>query len=299
MSRRAWFLFAVMSLLWGLPYLFIKIAVAELSPVVIVWSRCAIAAVVLLPLAVGWGALGELRGRWVVVLAVAGVEAAAPFLLITTGEVFITSSLAGLLIAAEPLFVALLALWVDPSERVDRVRLFGLLRGLGGVAVLLGFDVGGESWELLGAGLLLLAAFSYAGGALMVKRYFAAVSPLGPSTAAVVISAVALTPFAALSLPARPPSAATMASIAALGLLCTALAFIAFFALIATAGASRAVVIAYVNPAVAVALGVAILDEPLTAATVAGFLLIIAGSWLSTGGRFPPRAYAFVSGLRR
>jgi drug/metabolite transporter (DMT)-like permease len=216
------------------------------------------------------------------------LEVTAPFLLITYGEQRISSSLTGLLIATPPLLVALLAIVVDHTERVSGLRLAGMLLGLAGGALLLGVDVD-ASTQVLGAAMVLLATLSYAGGVLTVKRAFATTPPIGVAAATLALNSLALAPLTALHLPAQPPSAGTVASIAGLGLLCSAAAFVAYFALIAEAGASRAAVVTYANPAVAVALGAAILNEPVTAATAAGFLLIIAGSWLSTGETLPPR----------
>lgn len=298
MTRRAWLLFAMMSLLWGLPYLFIKIAVDEFSPFAIVWLRCGIAAVVLLPLAVRSGVLGQLRGRWGPVALLTTVEIIAPFSLISAGEQHITSSLTGLLIAAMPLFVAVLAIRLAPSERVGGLRLVGLVVGLVGVALLLGLDVGGDSTAMLGAAMVLAATVCYGLSVLLVKRAFAGVSPLAITTVTVSIAAVVLTPLGLVGLPDHSPAVGDVSAIVALGLFCTAIAMVAYFALIGLAGASRASVVTYVNPAVAVALGVAVLGEPLTAATGAGFLLIIAGSWLSTGGTLPPRLLRRVQRAR-
>jgi drug/metabolite transporter (DMT)-like permease len=288
MTRRAWLLFVMMSLLWGTPYFFIKIAVEELHPFAIVFGRTALGAAVLLPIAVRTGALRALRGRWCAVVLLTALEVTAPFLLITYGEQRISSSLTGLLIATLPLLVALLAIVVDHTERVSGLRLAGMLLGLAGVALLLGVDVD-ASTQVLGAAMVLLATLSYAGGVLTVKRAFSTTPPIGVATATLALNSLALAPLAALHLPAQPPSAGTVASIAGLGLLCSAAAFVAYFALIAEAGASRAAVVTYANPAVAVALGAAILNEPVTVATIAGFLLIIAGSWLSTSGAPPSR----------
>jgi drug/metabolite transporter (DMT)-like permease len=203
------------------------------------------------------------------------------------GEQRITSSLTGLLIAALPLFVALLALRFDTAERVGGSRLLGLLLGIGGVAALLGIDVGGDTGQLAGAALVLLATLCYASSTLLVKRAFSDVPMLGVVTAATAISSLVLAPFALALTPARLPSIQVMLALGALGVLCTAAALLLYFALIVEAGPSRAAVVTYLNPAVAVALGVVVLGEPLTGAIIAGFLLIVAGSWLSTR---PPAA---------
>jgi drug/metabolite transporter (DMT)-like permease len=287
MTRRAWLMFAAVSLLWGVPYLFIKVAVAELPPVTVVFVRVALAALLLGPVAARRGALLELRGRLPQLALLSLLEITIPFLLISMGEQRITSSLTGLLIAALPLFVALLALRFDTAERVGGSRLVGLLLGIGGVAALLGIDVGGDTAQLAGAAMVLLATLCYASSTLLVKRAFSDVPMLGVVTAATAISSLVLAPFALALTPARLPSLQVMLALGALGVLCTAAALVLYFALIVEAGPSRAAVITYLNPAVAVALGVVVLGEPLTGAIIAGFLLIIAGSWLSTR---PPAA---------
>ncbi len=282
MTRRAWLQFAAVSLLWGVPYLFIKVAVAELPPVTVVFARVAMAALLLWPVAARRGALRGLRRRLPQLVALSLFEITIPFLLISMGEQHIASSLAGLLIAALPLFVALLALRFDAAERVSGLRLLGLALGIGGVAALLGIDIGGDNVQLLGAGMVLLATLSYAASTLLIKRAFADASMLGVVTVATTIASVVLAPFAVALTPSRMPSLGVVLALVALGVLCTAAALMLYFALIVEAGPSRASVITYLNPAVAVALGVAVLGEPLTAAVIAGFLLIIAGSWLST-----------------
>jgi drug/metabolite transporter (DMT)-like permease len=282
-------MFAAVSLLWGVPYLFIKVAVAELPPVAVVFVRVALAAVLLWPVAARRGALRGLRRRLPQLALLSLTEITVPFLLISMGEQRIASSLTGLLIAAMPLVVALLALRFDAAERVGGLRLLGLLIGIAGVAALLGIDIGGDRSQLVGAALVLLATCCYATSTLVVKRFFSDSSMLGVVAVATTISSVLLAPFAVALTPARVPSLNVILSLLGLGALCTALTLMLFFALIVEAGPSRAAVITYLNPAVAVALGVAILGEPLTVAIVAGFLLIIAGSWLSTRPSAPRR----------
>jgi drug/metabolite transporter (DMT)-like permease len=287
-SARAWALFAAVSVIWGMPYLFIKIAVDEISPSLVAWSRLTLAAVVLLPLAWKLGALRGLRERWRILTVFAAVEMAVPWPLLGFGEVHVSSSFAAILIATVPLFVALLATRFDHSERPTAIRLVGMLIGFAGVVALVGIDIGGKGDELLGALAILVVAFLYAIGPMIVKRRLSDVEPLGPVAASVGIAALLVTPFAAVDLPDSVPSADTLASVVVLGLLCSALAFLLFFLLIAEVGPGRATVITYINPVVALALGVAILDESVTTGVVAGLLLILAGSWLSTDGRLPP-----------
>ena len=288
MTRKGWLLFIAMSVIWGIPYLFIKIALLELNPVVVVFARVGIAALILIPIAIHQGVLRPLRQRWLVLVGLAFVQIVGPFLLISFGEQHITSSLTSLLIAADPILVALLALRFDPTERVTGIRSIGLLIGIVGVAVLLGFDVGGDEQKLLGAAMVLLAALGYAASALLIRRpTISALPRLGVVSVLCLISTIVLLPLAVLQLPNKIPNAEVIASLLVLGLICTALAYLIFFALIAEVGASRGTVITYVNPAVSVFLGVTLLSEPLNAAIIIGFLLILLGSWLSTSGVTP------------
>jgi drug/metabolite transporter (DMT)-like permease len=287
-SRKGWLLFIAISIIWGIPYLFIKVAVGALDPTVVVCARVGIAAVVLVPVAAHRGALRPLAGSVPALAALALVQIAVPFVLISSGEQHIASSLTSLLIAAVPLLVALFALRLDPSERVGGLRLVGLVAGAAGVAALVGLDTGGDRLKMLGAAMVLGATACYAVAALLVKRpRIAALPSLGVVTAECVVSTVVLAPLAATRLPAHLPDPAVLASLLVLGLVCTALAELIFFALVAEVGASRGTVFTYVNPAVAVFLGVTLRGEAFTAVTAAGFLLIILGSWLSTGGTPP------------
>jgi drug/metabolite transporter (DMT)-like permease len=290
MTRRAWLLFAAVSLLWGVPYLFIKVAVEEVAPVTVVFVRVALAASLLLPLAARRGALHGLASRLPALVVLSLLEITVPFVLISMGEQRISSSLTGLLIAALPLFVALLALRFDRAERVGGLRLLGLLLGIGGVALLLGLDVGGDAGQLLGAVLVLLATLCYAASTLVVKRAFSEVPTLGVVAVATAVATVLLAAPAVVLTPARLPGVHVVLALFALGVLCTAAALVLYFALIVEAGPGRAAVITYLNPAVAVTLGFAVLGEPLTPAMVLGFLLIIAGSLLATRPSLPREA---------
>src|SRR6266566_2166531 len=288
MTRKGWLLFIAMSVIWGIPYLFIKIALQELDPGLVVFARVGIAALILLPIAIHQGVLRPLRQRWLAIVGLSCVQIVGPFLLITFGEQHITSSLTSLLIATDPILVALLALRFDPGERVTGLRLVGLLIGIVGVGVLLGFDVGGDGQKLLGAAMVLLAALGYATSALLIRRpTISALPSLGVVSVMCLTATIVLLPLAVLRLPNKIPDPQVIASLLVLGLICTALAYLIFFALVAEVGASRGTVITYVNPAVSVLLGVTLLSEPLNAAIIIGFLLILLGSWLSTSGVIP------------
>ena len=280
MTGRAWALFVTMSLVWGLPYLLIKVAVAEVEPSVVVFLRLGLAALVLWPVTLAAGALRNIRQRWRPLLGVASAGIVLPFVLIAYGEQHVTSSLAALLIASDPLFVVLLALRFDHSERATGLRLLGLLIGVLGVGVLVGFNVGGDSFATVGAAMVVVAALCYAGSALMVKS-LNDVPRLGSVTVTLSVASLLLAPPALLAWPARWPSAAVIVSLLALSILCTALAYVVYFNLITTAGATRASLITYVNPAVAAVLGAVVLSEPITTSTLVGFGLIVLGCTLS------------------
>ena len=273
-----------MSLIWGIPYLFIKLAVdGGMPPTLVAWGRVALAAVVLLPIAWRAGALRGMGSRWRAAAAFGIVEIVVPFPLIAAGEQHVSSSLAAILIATVPLVVALLAIRLDADERVGGGRLIGLVIGLVGVVVLLGIDVAGRADELLGAVMILIAAVGYAIGPFIVKRWLSGVHSLGPVTVALLVSAIALAPLAILSAPSATPTVGAIGSVVVLGLVCSAAAFVVFFALIAEAGPGRATVITYVNPVIALVLGVVLIGETVGTATLAGLGLILAGSWLATG----------------
>jgi len=283
-SARAWGLFVAVSVIWGIPYLFIKVAVDEgVSPAFLAWARVVIGAVVLIGLSWRLGLLHGIRPRlrWFVAFAV--VELVGPFPLIAAGEQHVDSGLAAILIAAVPLFVALLALRFDANERATGRRLVGLVVGFLGVAALVGFDLSGGREELLGAGALLLAAAGYAIAPLLVlKRYLADFDSRVTMGVALAIAAILLTPAAAIDHPDGMPSASAIGALVVLGLICTAGGLTLFGMLNLEIGPGRAVVITYVNPVVALGLGMLVLDERPGAGAVVGFAMILAGSWLAT-----------------
>jgi drug/metabolite transporter (DMT)-like permease len=288
-SARAWIAFGCMSALWGIPYLFIKLAVDDgVPPAFVAWSRVVLAAVVLLAIAWRVGSLPSLRGkgRWLAVYAF--LEISIPFPFIALGEQHVASSLAAIIIAAVPLFIALLAIRFDDSERATGRRLVGLFVGLAGVVALVGIDVGGHRDELLGAGAIVLAAMGYAAGPMVFKRHLGELDARATMGASLAIAALFLTPYALLDPPSAVPAGDGLIAIFVLGIFCTAIAFVIFSGLLMEVGAGRAAVITYINPVVAVGLGVAVLGERPGAGAIAGLLLILAGSWLSTDGRLPP-----------
>ncbi|HEV3124489.1 MAG TPA: DMT family transporter [Candidatus Dormibacteraeota bacterium] len=280
MSRRGWLLFGAMCVIWGIPYLLIKVAVTAVTPATLVFLRTSVGGLLLLPLAIQRRSLGPLLPRWRSLLVYTVVEVAVPWLLLSDAERRLSSSLSGLLVAAVPLVGALIALLVGGGERLDARRLGGLLVGLAGVAALLGFDIGvGDIGAVAEVGLVTVG---YATGPLIISRRLSDLPADGVITASLLVSAAAYAPLFATQLPAVMPSTREIVAIGVLAVVCTALAFLLFFSLITEVGPLRATVITYVNPAVAVTLGVVLLGEPFTAGTGIGFVLILAGSFLAT-----------------
>lgn len=279
MTRRGWLLFAAMSVLWGIPYLLIKVAVDELSPPVLVFLRTVLAALLLLPYAAATGALSALRGHWRMVLAFTVLELTAPWLLLTDAETRLSSSVAGLLVAAVPLVAAVLSRVLGHDDRLDRNRTVGLLVGVAGVGVLLGIDLRGDLWSAAEMGLVVLG---YGSAPLIASRRLSAVPGVAVTAAALTFTALFYLPFAIARRPDHVPSGQAIAAVVILAVACTAVAFLVFFALIGEVGPNRALVITFVNPAVAVLLGVLLLSEPLTLGTLLGFPLILGGCVLAT-----------------
>lgn len=281
MSNRALLLVAAVAVLWGIPYLFIAVALEELSPAVIAFARTGLAAAILLPLALAAGALAGLRERWAWLVVLAATQMAGPFLLLGFAEERISSSLTGILVSATPLLVALVALGVDRSESASGSRLVGLGVGLAGVALLLGLDVGRDAGALVGALAALGTALGYAISALLLKTRFTGCDGRGVVGATTALAAVLLLPAALGTFPGAAPSGDALGSLVVLGIASTAGGFLLFFRLQAEIGPGRASVVAYLAPGVAVVLGVVFLDDPFGPATVAGLGLILLGSFLA------------------
>jgi drug/metabolite transporter (DMT)-like permease len=292
MSARAWSLFAAVSIVWGIPYLLIKIAVdGGVPPVTLAWGRMLLGSAVLLSLAARRGALGPVRNYWRPLVVYAVLELAIPFPMIAVGERHIASSLAAIVVATVPLLVALMALKLDRSQRVTGKRLAGLLIGLGGVALLVGVDASGSITTLLSVGAVFVGAIGYALGPLILNRHMSALDPRASMGAALAIAALILTPLALIDWPARTPTLGAGFAWLGLALVCTALAFVLMALLIAEIGPSRAVVITYINPIVALVLGVIFLSEKPGIGSIAGLALILAGSWFSTTRQTKPQPF--------
>lgn len=286
MSRRGWVLFLTMSAIWGVPYLLIKVAVAELAPPVVVAGRTGIAAAVLIPLAAHRGALRPLLTVWKPLLAFTALEMGVPWLLLTDAERHLPSGLTGLLVAAVPLVGTLVAYLLGDHHALHPVRLAGLAVGLGGVALLVGAGGDGGPVPLVSVVEVLLVAIGYASAPFILSRALKDVPWIGVAAASLGIVFVAYLPLAIATRPEVAPSASAGWAVLGLGVLCTGIAFVVFFALIDEVGPDRATLITFLNPAVAVLLGIVVLHETLTTGIMLGFPLVLVGCWLAT--RKPP-----------
>jgi drug/metabolite transporter (DMT)-like permease len=284
MSRRGVVLFLALSVIWGLPYLMIRVAVQHgVDPGTLVFLRTAPAAVILLPLAWRAGALPAVLARWRWLVVYAFVHFGVPWLLMSNAEQHLSSSVTGMLVATVPLVAAVVALRTHPEERFGPARIAGLALGLLGVGLLVGFDVGGSNWVWIAAmGVVIIG---YAIGPVIISLRLDGLQGVGVVACAVTVVALAYTPYGVTHLPGHV-SLEVFGAIAVLALVCTAGAFLVMFELIGEVGPSRMVVVTYLNTAVAVVLGVAVLGESLTSGILLGFPLIIAGSVLAT--RRPP-----------
>jgi drug/metabolite transporter (DMT)-like permease len=282
-------LFAALGIIWGIPYLLIKVADEGVSVPVLVWSRVTIGAAILVPIAFirrrpDDARLIKAHAGWLLAYGLA--EIILPWALLSQAERRLPSGMTGLLIAAVPIIGAVLSM-ATGGERLTRLRWLGLLIGLGGVALLAGRAAGGG--DLPSILLVLVVAVCYAVGPMIANQKLAAIpppaspSPLTVTAVCLTFAAVVYSPFAALTWPHAVPTARVLASLVGLGALCTAIALVLLFLLIAEVGPTRAMVITYINPAVAVVLGVLVLGEALTPTTVVSFVAILAGSALGTG----------------
>lgn len=290
-SKKGWMLFAVMAIVWGITYLFIKESVQSITPPAVVAGRTLLGALILLPFAIRSGALKAAWKYWPWVLAFGLVEMAGPFLLLSHAETQLPSGLTGLLVATVPLFAVIIALMRGDRTALAPVRLGGLLLGFVGVAiVVMGpglFPSGAASAFAIGE--VMLTALLYAIAPFIIAHKLADVPSIGTITLALFAIGIGYLPAALLTQHELPTLRSGIALLL-LGVICTAVAFVAFFALIREVGPVRAPLFTYVNPVVAIVLGTILLAEPITPGLLIGFPLIIVGCWFAaTGGRLHTR----------
>jgi len=288
MTRRGWLLFIALGFLWGMPYLLIRIAVESIDPLVVAGSRTLIGALLLLPVALHRNALAAAFRNWKWLLAFTLIEISVPWVLLGHAETRLNSSTAGILIAVVPLFAAIIVSRLG-HEKLEARRLLGLGVGFAGVALLVGLDI--HFSDFLAVGATIVVSLCYAIGPIIIDRKLKGVPAIGVITASLILATLIYLPFAPFLLPHELVPKAVY-SVVGLGVLCTAGAFIVFFALIAEVGPARATVITYVNPAVAMLLGAIVLSEPLTIGMAVGFPLVLIGSYLGTTRAAPAAAPA-------
>jgi drug/metabolite transporter (DMT)-like permease len=293
-DRRNWILLLLLAALWGASYLFIKIGLDDLSPAGVVFSRTALAALVLMPFAVKGGGMAPLWRRAPGLFALGAVQVAGPFLLISAGERHIASSLAGILVAAAPIFTAIFAIWVDQAERLSTYGVVGVAIGILGVGLLLGVDVSGSG--LAGGLMVVLASVGYAIGGFALKRYFTGYQPIALVSGTMAASAIMTLPLFLIDLPSHV-GLDTVGAMSALGLGGTGIAFVIYYTLNREIGPTRTSLVAYVAPVFAVVYGVTLLDESFGFATAVGIVLILGGSWLAA--KAPARAPVEASQARQ
>jgi drug/metabolite transporter (DMT)-like permease len=280
-SRRGWTLFLAMAVIWGIPYLLIKVAVGEVSPVVVVFARCVVGAVLLLPWTIARGQLRPALRHWRWLLLFTVLEMTGPWLLLSYAETELSSSLTGLLVASVPFVAALTARLAGDDDRLTPVRVSGMLLGLLGIVALLGLDV--SSADLVPIAAVALVVVGYATAPMLVTHKLSEVPGVAASSIALFVTAVVYAPFAVPRLgQLSDASTKALLSMVVLGVVCTALALALFFALIREVGPQRALVITFLNPAVAVLLGVLLLDEPFTLGLAIGLPVILVGCVLAT-----------------
>jgi drug/metabolite transporter (DMT)-like permease len=292
MTRRGLFLFAALGIAWGIPYLFIKVAVGELEPAMVVLARAGLAAILLLPLAFYRREVGRVLRHWKPLLAYTIAEIILPWYFLSSAEQRIPSSTAGLLLATVPLAGVAVAFVLGRPEKLSLLNWLGLAAGMAGVAILVGFDLAGS--DLIGVAEMAVVVVGYAVGPAILARWMSDLPGVGVVSLSLAITAVVYVPFVLLTgaWPSVWPSAPVIASIVVLAVVCSALAFILMLALVGEIGPVKATTITYVNPAVAIIAGALVLGERVTVWTIVGFAVVLAGSYLVTLRRRSPVAPA-------
>lgn len=282
MTRRSWVELVVLSALWGAVYPLIAVALRDLPPVLVVLGRVVFAALILVPLAIRRDALRGLWRRPRPIVETVLVQSTVPLLLLTYGQQYVSASVTGILIGAQPLFVALLAVRYDRGERPRGWRgMAGIMLGFIGLVLLFGVDLRGGRGVLFGGVLVLVAALCYAAGAIMIHRRHADAPPLGVATSAMLVTSGVMAVPAMFVVPPQPPRPAVMIALVVLGIICTGATLVLFYTLIAHAGPAHAALAFYLSPVFGVAFGVTFLDEGVAPTAILGLMAILGGSVLA------------------
>jgi len=282
MSRRNWVLFFLVGLLWGIPYLLMKVAVRELSPALIVFDRVFIGSLVLIPIAIKRKTLVPAFASMKYIAIYAVGEMILPWILITSAEKKVSSGLAGLLVSTVPIWSTIMASFNGDKSVWHHKRLFGLVLGFIGLVLVVGIESFSGNQSLMAIGMILLASVGYAASTIMVNAKIPHVDGIAINGIAMVITAIVYLPFAIINWPSHVPSGETTTSLIALGLFPTAMAFIYFFQLMKSIGPARSSLVTYLNTAFAVLLGVLLLHEPLTVGIMVGLPLVLVGSYFAS-----------------
>ncbi len=282
MSRKGWALFALVGLLWGVPYLFMKVAVEELATPVIVFSRLLIGAVVLVPLALYERTLRPALKYWKYIALYAIAEMVIPWSLITNAQKDLSSGVVALLVATVPIWATLFAHHTGDSTAAHRTRIFGIALGLIGIIFLVGFETLNDVGNIRALIQVLIASVSYAYAVNMITRKATDTSGIAINGLALALSTLIFAPFAFTHLPSETPSSHAVLATIGLGVICTAFAFWVFFIVLKEIGAARASLVVYPNTAVAVVLGIFLLDEKLTLAIAIGLPMVLLGSYFAS-----------------
>lgn len=281
-------LFAALGIAWGIPYLFIKVAVSELEPQMVVLARAALAAILLLPIALFRREIMPVLRRWKPVLAFTVIEIVLPWYFLNSAEQHISSSTAGLLISAVPLAAVGVGFALGRATKLSALNWIGIVVGMAGVAALVGFEVGGS--DLFAVAQIAIVVIGYALGPAILSHWIPELPGIGVTAISLAGAAIVYVPFVALTgaFPTEWPSASAIVAIVVLAVVCSALAFILMVALVSEIGPFRATAITYVNPAVAILAGAIFLSERVTVWTIIGFVLVLSGSYLVTKKRSEP-----------
>jgi len=282
MSRRGWLLFSLIGVIWGVPYLFMKVAVDELSIPLIVFSRLAIGAALLIPLALRENTKSPIKPYLKYILFYAFLEMVVPWTLITSAQRDLSSGVVALLVATVPIWATLFAHHTGDSTAAHRVRIFGIVVGLIGIVLIVGIESFSDFGNTLALLQVLIAAASYAWAVNMVTRKVVGVSGLTINGIAMFASSILFAPFALTNLPDQRPSLNAVLATLGLGILCSGIAFWVFFIVLDEIGPARASLVVYPNTAVAVVLGIILLGEPITLAIAIGLPLVLIGSYFAS-----------------
>lgn len=282
MTRKSWSLFVAVGILWGIPYLLIRVAVRDFSPAMVVFSRVLIGALILVPLSMRQKSFNAALRNYKYIFLYAAVEIMGPWFLITNAEMKISSGLAGLLVATVPIWATIYASMTGDKTVWHRKRLMGLAIGFVGLVAVVGIESLSGKNSLWAIFSILVAAVGYALAPNMIMKKLPNVSGLAINALAMTMAGLVYAPFAILQWPTGHVSRDSLLSVIALGIFPTAMAFVVFFAVLKEIGPARASLVTYLNTAFAVVLGVLILSEPLTLGILIGLPLVLAGSYFAS-----------------